>query len=194
MGAASLGFQIGGQKAEVILMILNRKALESLYTSSVKLGGDFSVAAGPVGVGAATKGVTADIISFARAKGAFAGFSLEGAVVKVSDRSNSAYYGKPVRPVDIFVTRKVSNPRSAELRAALTGAEKKAEPGKPSQFVYAKTTINIRSGPGTNYSVLRKTTKGERLEYISLEGDWYKLKVAEAKPQEWVHRSVVTLP
>jgi lipid-binding SYLF domain-containing protein len=57
MGAASLGFQIGGQKAEVILMIMNRKALESLYTSSVKLGGDFSVAAGPVGLGAATKGV-----------------------------------------------------------------------------------------------------------------------------------------
>jgi lipid-binding SYLF domain-containing protein len=198
MGAASLGFQIGGQKAEVVLMIMNRKALESLYTSSVKLGGDFSVAAGPVGVGAATKGVTAPIISYARTKGAFAGVSLEGAVVKVSDKSNSAYYGKPVRPVDILVTHKVSNPGSAELRKAVKSAEKKGEQelaaaGSP-QIVYAKTTINIRSGPGTNYSVIRKASTGERLEYISLEGDWYNLKGAGGKPQEWVHKSVVTVP
>jgi lipid-binding SYLF domain-containing protein len=198
MGAASLGFQIGGQKAEVILMIMTRRALESLYTSSVKLGGDFSVAAGPVGVGAATKGVTADILSYARTKGAFAGVSLEGAVVKVSDKSNNAYYGKPVRPVDILVTQKVSNPKAAELKKALKDAERKDEQELaatgPSQIVSAKTTINIRSGPGTNYSVIRKATKGEKLEYISLEGDWYKLKGAEGKPQEWVHRSVVTFP
>jgi lipid-binding SYLF domain-containing protein len=197
MGAASLGFQIGGQKAEVILMIMTRRALESLYTSSVKLGGDFSVAAGPVGVGAATKGVTAHIISYARTKGAFAGVSLEGAVVKVSDKSNNAYYGKPVRPVDILVTQKVSNPKAAELKKALKGAERRGEQELaavgPSRIVYAKTTINIRSGPGTNYSVIRKATKGDKLEYISLEGDWYKLKVVEGKPQEWVHRGVVVL-
>jgi len=197
MGAASLGFQIGGQKAEVILMIMNRKALESLYTSSVKLGGDFSVAAGPVGVGAATKGATAPIISYARTKGAFAGVSLEGSVVKVSDRGNSDYYGKPVRPVDIFVTRSVSNPGSAELRTGLKSAEKKGEQELAAtgaaQFVYAKTTINIRSGPGTNNSVIRQATKGDALEYLSLEGDWYTLKVAKGKPQEWVHKSVVTV-
>jgi|GEM_PF-392499 lipid-binding SYLF domain-containing protein len=198
MGSASLGLQIGGQKSEVILMLMTRRALESLYASSVKLGGDFSMAAGPVGVGMATKGVTADIISFARAKGAFAGVSLEGAVVKVSDKSNSAYYGKEVRPVDILVTREVSNPKSADLRAALTRAEEKgqqeATPQGPSQFVYAKTTINIRSGPGTSHSVIRKAAEGEELEYVSLEGDWYKLKVAEGKPQEWVNRNVVTTP
>jgi lipid-binding SYLF domain-containing protein len=198
MGSASLGLQIGGQTSEVILMLMKRRALESLYASSVKLGGDFSVATGPVGLGTAAKGVTADIISFARTKGAFVGASLEGAVVKVSDKSNSAYYGKEVRPVDILLTREVSNPKSAELRAALIRVEEKGQQEAttqgPSQFVYAKTTINIRSGPGTNHSVIRKATKSEELEYISLEGDWYKLKVAEGKPQEWVHRSVVTTP
>lgn len=197
MGAASLGFQIGGQKAEVILMIMNRKALESLYTSSVKLGGDFSVAVGPVGAGAAMKGITAPIVSYARTKGAFVGMSVEGAVVKVSDRGNSDYYGKPVRPVDIFVTRSVSNPGSAELRKALKDAERKGEQELvamgAAQFVYAKTTINIRSGPGTNHSVIRQATKGDALEYLSLEGDWYKLKVAEGKPQEWVYKNVVTV-
>jgi uncharacterized protein YgiM (DUF1202 family) len=89
----------------------------------------------------------------------------------------------------------VSNPGSAELRKALRSAEKKGEQelaaAGPSRFVSAKTTINIRSGPGTNHSVIRQAAKGERLDYISLEGDWYKLKVAEGKPQEWVHRRVV---
>jgi uncharacterized protein YgiM (DUF1202 family) len=116
----------------------------------------------------------------------------------VSDGSNSAYYGKAIRPVDILVTRAVSNPGAAELKKALRAAEKKgkqelAAAGSP-QIVYAKSTINIRSGPGTNYSTIRKVSKGEELEYISLEGDWYNLKVAEGKPPEWVHKSVVTLP
>jgi uncharacterized protein YgiM (DUF1202 family) len=176
-------------------MVMTQRGLERLYASSVKLGADFSVAAGPVGVGAAAAGVTADMVSFARAKGAFAGGSLEGAVIKVTDKWNSAYYGKPVRPVDIFVTRAVSNPNSAELQKALKSAEKKGEQelaaAGSSKIVYAKTTINIRSGPGTNHSVIRQATKGEKLEYISLEGDWYKLKVTEGKAQEWVHRGVV---
>ena len=94
--------------------------------------------------------------------------------------------------------QKVSNPKAAELKKALKGAERKGEQELaatgPSRIVYAKTRINIRSGPGTNYSIVRKATKGEKLEYISLEGDWYKLKGAAGKPQEWVHRSVVTLP
>jgi uncharacterized protein YgiM (DUF1202 family) len=116
----------------------------------------------------------------------------------VSDKSNSAYYGKPVRPVDILVTQKVSNPKAAELRKALVSAERKGEQELAatgsSQIVYAKTTINIRSGPGTNHSVIRQAIKGEGLEYIALEGDWYKLKGAEGKPQGWVHKSVVTTP
>ena len=196
LGSVSFGFQIGGQTSEVILMVMRQRGLERLYTSSVKLGADFSVAAGPVGIGAAAKGVTADIVSFARARGAFAGGSLEGAVITVTDTWNSAYYGKPVRPVDILVTRAVSNPHSAELQKALKMAEKKGEQelaaARSSKIVYAKTTINIRSGPGTNRSVIRQATKGEELEYISLEGDWYKLKVAEGKAQEWVHKGVVT--
>jgi uncharacterized protein YgiM (DUF1202 family) len=62
---------------------------------------------------------------------------------------------------------------------------------KPSQFVYAKTTCKIRKGPGTKYSVIRKASQGEKLEFISFEGDWYKLKVPAGRPQEWVHKSVV---
>jgi hypothetical protein len=64
-------------------------------------------------------------------------------------------------------------------------------PKKPPRFVQARTVCNIRSGPGTNYSITRKASTGEELEYISLEGNWYRLKVAKGNPQEWVHKGVV---
>jgi lipid-binding SYLF domain-containing protein len=127
IGSVSWGLQIGGQKAEVIMLVRTRKGLESLYTSSFKLGGDVSVAAGPVGTGAeagTAPSLKADYLSFARTKGAFIGISLEGAVIKTKDKWNNAYYGKPVRPGDIIVTREVSNPKSAELRGAVAKASK----------------------------------------------------------------------
>lgn len=65
---------------------------------------------------------------------------------------------------------------------------------KPSQFIYTKARCNIRRGPGTRYPITRRVTKGEKLEYIYLKGNWYKLKVAKGKPQEWVHKSIVVLP
>jgi uncharacterized protein YgiM (DUF1202 family) len=59
------------------------------------------------------------------------------------------------------------------------------------RFVYAKTACNIRRGPGTRYPIIRRAAKGEKLEYVSLVGNWYKLKVKKGGPQEWVHKSVV---
>ncbi|MBW1787949.1 MAG: lipid-binding SYLF domain-containing protein [Deltaproteobacteria bacterium] len=119
MASVSWGLQIGGSKSEVILAILKQRGLESLYKLSFKLGGDVSVAAGPVGIGAGGKGITADMASFARAKGAYAGIALDGAVIKVSDDRNAAYYGKSVRPTDIIVKQAVGNPGSYKLRQAL---------------------------------------------------------------------------
>jgi len=106
--------------------VRTQRGLESLYGTSFKLGGDCSVAAGPVGVGASGKGVTGDFISFSRAQGAYAGISFDGSMVKVNGDFDKAYYGKEVRPVDVFVKKSVSNPGSDNLRKAL----KKAEKGK----------------------------------------------------------------
>lgn len=102
------------------MLVMTQKGLESLYKSSFKLGGDVAVAAGPVGAGASTKaaGLKADYLSYSRAKGAFLGFSLEGAVVQINDEWNLAYYGKETKPTDIFVTRGVNNPNAAKLQAA----------------------------------------------------------------------------
>lgn len=127
MGSVSFGLQIGASVAEVVMLIMTRRGMESIYTSNVKLGGNASVAAGPIGIGA--EGATsitmsADMVSFIRAKGAYAGVSLDGALIKISQNANRAYYGREVRPVDIFVQRAVDNPGSAKLRGILKEASK----------------------------------------------------------------------
>ena len=126
VGSVTFGLQIGGQSAEVIMMVMSQKALDSLYASSFKLGGDTSIALGPVGAGAKAN-ITADFISFAKTKGLYAGLNLEGSVVDVREGLNSAYYGRDVRPVDVIVKRDVNNKGSHELqvtlRRQLTGRE-----------------------------------------------------------------------
>ena len=124
IGSVSFGLQIGAESSEVIIQIRTQRGLESLYGTSFKLGGDTSVALGPVGGGVAGKGVTGDLLSFSQSQGAYAGLSLDGSMIKVNDEFNKDYYGKSVRPVDILVKKDVSNPDSANLRKALAKAEK----------------------------------------------------------------------
>lgn len=120
IGSASFGLQIGGDVSEIVLVVRTTKGLEEFYRSDFKLGGNAGMAVGPVGEGAAVHGIAADIVSYARKKGAFAGMALEGAFVTVSDDSNAAYYGRAVRPVDIIMKGDVANPKSLALREAAT--------------------------------------------------------------------------
>ncbi len=123
VGSITFGLQIGGQAAEVVVLAMTQKAIDSLLSSSFKLGGEASVALGPVGAGAKASAdipnVTADFLAFAKTKGLYAGLNLEGAVVAVRDSLNNAYYGKAVRPIDIVVKHDVRNRMSSELREAL---------------------------------------------------------------------------
>jgi SH3 domain-containing YSC84-like protein 1 len=123
IGSVTFGLQIGGEAAEVVVVAMTQKAIDSLLSSSFKLGGDTSIALGPVGIGAKANmdlpSVTADFVSFARAKGLYAGLNLEGAVVAVRDSLNKAYYSKNVMPADIVVRHDVNNPRAAQLRESL---------------------------------------------------------------------------
>ena len=123
MGGLSVGFLAGGQAAETMLVVNTQKALDSLLSTKVKLGGDASVAAGPKGAGASST-FTEDFISYSKTKGAYANMSLNGQVIAVRDGLNSAYYGKPATPVDILVKHSVSNPAAASLQAALKSAAK----------------------------------------------------------------------
>ncbi len=122
MGSGSIGLQIGGEVSEIVLMIMTKGGMDSLLASSFKLGTDASVAAGPVGVGA--KAQAADILAFSRTKGAFAGISLEGSVIRVRADYNAAYYGKEIRASDVFITRTVANPHADELRTAVAAMVK----------------------------------------------------------------------
>jgi lipid-binding SYLF domain-containing protein len=127
LGGLSFGFQFGGEASEVIILAMTQGAVEKLYASSFKLGGDASIAAGPYGAGAegaTSANLDADFLSFSRSKGVYAGISLEGSIIYVNDDANEAYYGKKVRPVDILVIKSVKNKHSAGLRQAIMTATK----------------------------------------------------------------------
>jgi len=123
VGSVTFGFQIGGEAAEVVMLAMNQKAIDSLLSSSVKLGGDSSIAIGPIGGGAkgsvTVPAVTADFVSFAKAKGLYAGLNLEGSALAVRDGLNSAYYGAGITPKDIIISKKAVNHGANELREAL---------------------------------------------------------------------------
>jgi lipid-binding SYLF domain-containing protein len=121
IGSVSFGLQIGAEDAGVIMFAMSRKAIDSLYVSSFKFGGETSVAAGPRGLGA-KKVLTADFISFAKARGLYAGLELEGSGIMVRDDLNRAYYGKQLRPIQIILERNVSNEHSRTLLEALKKA------------------------------------------------------------------------
>jgi SH3 domain-containing YSC84-like protein 1 len=93
--------------------------VDSLLANKIKLGADGSVAIGPKGEGADAN-LTADFITFTRAKGLYAGVSFDGALIRARDELNAAYYGKDVRPSDIIIAQKVKpNPDSKELHTML---------------------------------------------------------------------------
>lgn len=123
MGSASFGLQIGGQSQEIVLLIMSDRGLTSVLYNEVKLGGDISAAAGPVGVGAEASTTTnfrADIYSFSINQGAFLGASVEGAVIHPRQSKNSAYYGsEKATPEEIVLKRRYQNVQANPLRSSL---------------------------------------------------------------------------
>lgn len=123
VGSVTFGLQIGAEASELIVMVMSKQAIDSLLSSSLRFGGDASIAFGPVGVGAKGDVVT-DLIAFAKAKGLYGGLNLEGSLVQVRSSLNSAFYRKDVTPVDIVVRKTASNPESAPLLNALKKTNK----------------------------------------------------------------------
>jgi lipid-binding SYLF domain-containing protein len=117
LGGMSVGLQAGGDASEIVLLVMTDRGVASLLSTTVKLGGDVSVAAGPVGAGRAgeTTGLSADLLSFSRAKGLYGGVSVEGTLVKVREEWNGAFYGKPVTPKEILTRTAVRHPLAIGL-------------------------------------------------------------------------------
>jgi lipid-binding SYLF domain-containing protein len=115
LGTASVGFQAGVDVSEAIVVVMTEKGLNSLLSNSFKMGGDASIAVGPVGASAGST-VTADLITFTRAKGVYGGLNLDGTVVSTNVPWNDAYYGRSnLLPPDILIRRTVTSPKSQAL-------------------------------------------------------------------------------
>lgn len=121
MAVGSLGLQAGAQASEMVALINSEKAVSTLLSNSFKLGGDVSVAAGPVGAGTGAP-VTADMISFVRSKGLYGGINLDGSVINVDDEANSNFYGHPASSVDILAKGTVHSPLADPLTHAVTSS------------------------------------------------------------------------
>jgi lipid-binding SYLF domain-containing protein len=114
----SVGFQIGGEATDFVLLLMSDRSAKGILTSKVKLGADASAAAGPVGrTASAATDVTlrAEILSYSRARGAFAGVSLEGSTLRPDNDANKKLYGKEISADAIVLKREVKAPPSASV-------------------------------------------------------------------------------
>ena len=122
----SFGFQIGAQATDFVLLIMNESGANSVMSSKVKLGADASAVAGPVGRNASAETdvvLKAEILSYSRAKGLFAGISLAGSTLRADDGANKAIYGRELKAKEIVREGKVATPPAARrLLAILTKA------------------------------------------------------------------------
>lgn len=123
----SFGFQIGGQATDLVLLVMNKSGVNSLLKSKVKLGADASIAAGPKGRAAAANTdayMRAEILSYSRSRGVFAGISLQGATLHPDNNANKSVYGKPMTAEQIVVGPDQPSPPPAahELEAQLDKA------------------------------------------------------------------------
>jgi len=119
--AGSFGFQIGGQATDFVLLVMNDRGARAILTSKVKLGGDAAVAAGPKGRDAAASTdatLRAEVLSYSRLRGLFAGISLEGSTVRPDNDANERLYGKKVSAENIIFNGAVPTPPSGQRMVA----------------------------------------------------------------------------
>ena len=112
----SVGLQLGGEATDFVLLLMTASSASSILTSKVKLGGDASAAAGPVGRSASAEtdaAMKAEILSYSRARGAFAGVSLEGSTLRPDNDANKDLYGKKIEAKAIVLDGAVPAPASA---------------------------------------------------------------------------------
>lgn len=113
----SAGLQLGGQATDFVLLLMNSRSASSILSSKVKLGGDVSAAAGPVGRNASAETdvtMRAEILTYSRARGLFAGISLEGSTLRPDNDANKNLYGKKIDAKDIVLNGAIPAPASAQ--------------------------------------------------------------------------------
>jgi lipid-binding SYLF domain-containing protein len=118
----SVGFQIGGEATDLVLLVMNGKGVDSILSSKVKLGADASVAGGPKGRDASADTdawMRAEILSYSRSRGLFAGVSLEGSTIRPDNEASERVYGREIKAADIVRSDKMSVPATGRHLAAV---------------------------------------------------------------------------
>jgi lipid-binding SYLF domain-containing protein len=111
----SFGFQLGGQATDLVLLVMNDRGAQSILSSKVKLGADASASAGPKGRDASADTdayLRAEILSYSRSRGLFAGISLEGSTLRPDDEANERVYGRKIKSRDIVLGKNIAVPAS----------------------------------------------------------------------------------
>jgi lipid-binding SYLF domain-containing protein len=127
IGGGSIGFQIGAEMQELMLIILTDGGLQKIMDNQVKIGGDVTFALGPVGAGvggATTPNFGADMVAYSTSIGLYGGLNLEGGLIAVREEQNRAYYGEGATTREIVFNRRFDNPAAGLLRAALLPSPK----------------------------------------------------------------------
>ena len=123
LGGGSVGFQIGAEATDVVMLVLNREGIDSLLKSKFTLGGEASVAGGPVGRSSTAEtdaAMKAKILSYSRSRGAFAGVSLNGVTLHQDEGANKAVYGKQLQADEILAGGLATPPGAKPLTNVLT--------------------------------------------------------------------------
>src|SRR5215475_8469977 len=129
----NIGFQLGGQATDFVLLVVNPKGIDSILKSKVKLGADAAAAAGPKGrdAQAATDVLMhAEILTYSRSRGLFAGISLEGSTLRPDGSANNKLYGRDITAREIIMQHKVGTPAAGQL---LVSTLQKASPSNKSE-------------------------------------------------------------
>ena len=160
LAKGSWGFQAGAEQADLVLLVMNESGVQKLLKNKVNLGADASVAAGPIGRrgGVSTDAVaTAEILSYSRSKGLFAGIDLSGGVLRPDDDANTSVYGSRATPSTILATREMSAPPEAAsflsaLKSTAAGSDARPSasaaapaPPRPAPTTAPATDEDIRS-------------------------------------------------
>jgi len=141
---ANIGLQLGGQATDFVLLVVNPKGIGSILKSKVKLGADAAAAAGPKGrdAQAATDVLMhAEILTYSRSRGLFAGVSLDGSTLRVDNSANEKVYGHKISGREIVIEHKVSTPAAGQL---LVSTLQKASPANKSEPKSLKTAPSAK--------------------------------------------------
>jgi lipid-binding SYLF domain-containing protein len=137
---ANIGFQLGGQATDFVLLVVNPKGIDSILRSKVKLGADAAAAAGPKGrdAQAATDALMhAEILTYSRSRGLFAGISLDGSTLRPDNSASGKVYGKEITAREIVLQHKVGTPAAGRL---MVSTLQKASPSNKSDPKSLKTS------------------------------------------------------